>query len=94
MFVRVKFIGSFASLYGKKEVKFKVEKPCSLGKIVTRVGEGSSALNSALFDKESGSPKKNLLVLVNGKEVSVLNNWETIIGDGDEVTFIPVVHGG
>jgi molybdopterin converting factor small subunit len=35
-----------------------------------------------------------MLVLVNGKEISVLDRLETLIKDGDEVVFIPVVHGG
>jgi molybdopterin converting factor small subunit len=31
---------------------------------------------------------------VNGREISVLNGLDTILKDGDEVVFVPVVHGG
>jgi molybdopterin converting factor small subunit len=31
---------------------------------------------------------------VNGKEISVLQGLETVIKDGDEVVFVPVLHGG
>jgi molybdopterin converting factor small subunit len=31
---------------------------------------------------------------VNGKEISVLNGLDTVLKDGDEVVFVPVVHGG
>jgi molybdopterin converting factor small subunit len=35
-----------------------------------------------------------MLVLVNGREISVLNGLETRVKDEDEVVFVPVVHGG
>jgi len=34
------------------------------------------------------------LILVNGREISVLNGLETKLKDGDEISLIPVVHGG
>ena len=33
-------------------------------------------------------------MLVNGREISVLNGLETRVNDEDEVVFVPVVHGG
>ena len=39
-------------------------------------------------------PRPNTLILVNGKEISVLNGLETILKDGDEIVFIPVLHAG
>jgi molybdopterin converting factor small subunit len=51
-------------------------------------------LEQALIDPECESPKTNMLVLVNGKEIGVLNGLETAIKDGDELVFVPVVHGG
>jgi len=36
----------------------------------------------------------NVLVLVNGKEISALKGLETEINEDDEVMVIPVSHGG
>ena len=36
----------------------------------------------------------NALVLVNGKEISVLNGLKTMVSDGDEIVLLPVSHGG
>ena len=58
------------------------------------IAEELPKLEPALIDTESESPKTNVLVLVNGKEVSVLDRFETMIKDGDEVVFVPIVHGG
>jgi molybdopterin synthase sulfur carrier subunit len=52
------------------------------------------ALRRSLLDEQLEEPKPNALILVNGKEISVLNGLETKVNDGDEVVFVPVVHGG
>lgn len=47
-----------------------------------------------MFDPVSGEPRRNMLALVNGQEIGVLDGLETVVEDGDEVVFIPVIHGG
>ncbi|MFX0092174.1 MAG: MoaD/ThiS family protein, partial [Candidatus Hodarchaeota archaeon] len=38
--------------------------------------------------------RPNALILVNGKEISVLNGLETQVEDGDKIVLVPVSHGG
>ncbi len=50
-----------------------------------------------LIDILSGDPPRptsNFIILVNGREISVLSGLETKLHEGDEVTIIPVSHGG
>lgn len=50
-----------------------------------------------LIDILSGDPPRptsNFIILVNGREISVLSGLETTLHEGDEVTIIPVSHGG
>ncbi|HDO42088.1 MAG TPA: hypothetical protein ENH03_04220, partial [Candidatus Bathyarchaeota archaeon] len=47
-----------------------------------------------LLDPELKDPRPNTIILVNGKEISVLSGLETEIEDGDEITIIPIIHGG
>ena len=51
-------------------------------------------LERTLVDPDLEDPRPNTLILVNGKEISVLNGLETMIKDGDEIIFIPVLHTG
>jgi molybdopterin converting factor small subunit len=51
-------------------------------------------LRRNLIDEQLSEPKPNALMLVNGKEISVLNGLETQLGDGDEIVLVPVIHGG
>ena len=50
-----------------------------------------------LADILSGDPPRhtsNFIILVNGREISVLSGLETKLQGSDEVAIIPVSHGG
>ena len=94
MVLTIKFIGSFRSLSRKNTLKLKLEESSPIKDVVKMIVEKLPKLEQALIDPESDSPKTNMLVLVNGKEISVLNRFETLVKDGDEVIFVPIVHGG
>ena len=51
-------------------------------------------LEKTLSDQQLDDSRSNALILINGREISVLNGLETKLNDGDEIVFIPVVHGG
>jgi len=89
MVVTVKFVGSLRSLAGKGKLAMELGKMASLMEIMKRMAEESPKLKPALANSKAG-----MLILVNGKEVSVLNGLETMLKDGDEVVFVPVIHGG
>jgi len=92
--VTVKFIGVFRSVSGKAKTTLSFEDTVSLKEALKKIVEQIPKLERALIDSELEDPRPNTLILVNGKEISILNGLETIIRDGDEVVFIPVVHGG
>ncbi len=89
MVVTVKFVGSLRSLAGKSKFALKLGKMASLMEVMKRMAEESPKLKPALANSKAG-----MLILVNGKEVSVLNGLESMLKDGDEVVFVPVIHGG
>jgi len=94
MTITVKFIGSFRSISGKDKLALKFESSTPLRWIIKRMVKELPELKRALIDPELQEPKTSMLILVNGKEVSVLNGMETMIKDEDEVVFVPVMHGG
>jgi molybdopterin converting factor small subunit len=89
MVVTVRFIGVFRSMSGKNTLVLKLEKTSTLREAIDKIIRRSPKLKTALSD-----PKPNTLILINGKEISVLNGLETLVKDKDEVIFVPVVHGG
>jgi molybdopterin converting factor small subunit len=89
MVVTVKFIGAFRSMSGKSRLALKFEKTSSLRETLNEIIEKAPGLKQALSD-----PKSRMLILINGKEISVLKGLDTLLKDEDEVVFVPVLHGG
>jgi molybdopterin synthase sulfur carrier subunit len=94
MVVTVRFIGAFRSVSGKSKLSIKFEDTVPLREAVKKIVKELPKLEPALIDPDLEDPRPNALVLVNGKEINVLNGLETILEDGDEVVFVPVIHGG
>ena len=89
MVVTVKFIGAFRSMSGKSRLALKFEKTSPLRETLNEIIEKAPGLKQALSD-----PKSRMLILINGKEISVLKGLDTLLEDEDEIVFVPVLHGG
>jgi len=94
MAIIVKFIGAFRRISGKGKLAIKSEGTVPLREAIKEIVEELPKLKRVLIDPELEDPRPNTLILVNGKEISVLNGLETKLKEGDEVVFVPVVHGG
>ncbi|MEM3704749.1 MAG: MoaD/ThiS family protein [Candidatus Bathyarchaeia archaeon] len=89
-----KFVGAFRSLAEKEKQTLHIGKTISLQEALRKIVEKEKRLKRALIDPELEDPRPNALIIVNGKEISVLNGLDTVLADGDEVVLIPVIHGG
>jgi molybdopterin synthase sulfur carrier subunit len=94
MAVTVNFIGVFRAITSRNKINIKIEDTVPLREVIKKIVEKVPNLKRALVDPELEDPRPNALILVNGKEISVLNGLETLLKDGDEVVLIPVIHGG
>ncbi len=93
--MKVRLLGVFRGLSGKGGFLLRLKEPTPVREVVQRLVEPlSSEFKRVLIDSEFEDPRPNALILLNGREVSVLRGLETEVCDGDEVTIIPVSHGG
>jgi molybdopterin synthase sulfur carrier subunit len=92
--LNVKFIGALRHLSGKTQLPVDYQKGMLLKDLIMQLSQEMPALAKTFTDQQLNDSKSNALILVNGREISVLNGMETELGDGDEIVFIPVVHGG
>ncbi len=94
MVITVKLIGAFRNASDKDKLTITSEGTISLRKAIKEIVKELPKLKKVLIDPELEDPRPNTLILVNGKEISVLNGLDTMLEDEDEVVFVPVVHGG
>jgi len=92
--VKVRLLGSFRGLSGKSELSLKLEQATVKNVIQTLAKSLSTEARRMLIDPELNDPRPNALILLNGKEINVLNGLETQVEEDDEVTLIPISHGG
>jgi len=92
--VTARFVGVLRTVSGKSKFAMKFEKTVSLREAIRKIVEDLPKLKQALIDPELDDPRPNTLILVNGKEISVLNSLETLLRNGDEIVFVPILHGG
>lgn len=93
MRVRVKFVATLKPLALVPMREVKVEDGCSLADLLKEIGRvESDRLVRRLMNGEGLQP--DILVLVNGVEISALQGTSTRLREGDEVVFLPSVHGG
>jgi MoaD family protein len=90
----VKFIGALRHLSGKTQFTTNFQEEISIRGLLEKISQENPELKRTFFDQELNDSRSNSLILVNGREISVLNGFETKLSDGDEIVFVPVVHGG
>jgi molybdopterin converting factor small subunit len=93
--VSVKLLGVFRVFSGRSRIRVILGEGATVGDVVARLVESfSPEFKEALVDPVLDEPWPNALIIVNGREVGVLDGVGTVVGDGDEVVFVPVRHGG
>ena len=90
----IKFIGALRHLSGKTQFTITFQEDITIEELVNEISQELPELKHTFSDQQLNDSRSNSLVLVNGREISVLNGYETKLKDGDEIVFVPVVHGG
>lgn len=94
MSVTFRLVGAFRKAYGSNEASVKIKGKEKIEAIIKKVARRSPSLARLLIDPELESPLPNAVILVNGRDIGLLNGLETELAGGDEVVLIPVIHGG
>ncbi len=92
--INLRFVGSLRQASGKSKMTFEIEKAQPLSDLLERLSKKYAKLSRVFVQSENRKLTSSMLILINGIEISALKGLDTAIGRGDEVVFIPVVHGG
>jgi len=94
MVLTIKFIGALRHISNKTQLTIDYEEGMSVRQLLAKILQEPLGSDRTLSDKQPDDSRFNALILVNGRETSVLNGLETKLNDGDEIILVPVVHGG
>ncbi len=94
MAVKVKFVGALRHAAGAEELSLESAEGFSVRELLGDLVQQVPELKHSLVNQQGDTTELNALVLVNGREVSVLGGLKAAVKDGDEVVFVSVVHGG
>ncbi len=94
MVLTLRFIGALRHISGKTQLTIGYEEGMSLKGLLAKIDQELPKLGKSLVDPHTDDSASNPLILINGREISVLNGLETELSDGDEIVFVPVIHGG
>lgn len=94
MTVEIRMLGVLKKISGRDKISLNLDERLRLREVIERILEEISALKDVLLDPELKDPRPNTIILVNGRDIGLLDGLETQIKDGDEIVFIPVIHGG
>ena len=92
--LNIKFIGALRHISGKTQLTINFQESTPLKELLSKLSQEFPSLEKTFSDQQLNDSRSNTLILVNGREISVLNGLETKLNDGDEIVFVPVVHGG
>ena len=93
----MRFFASLRELVGRKveHIKFQNSREATVEKVLKHLSEiyGEDFIKY-VFNGETGEVRSYLLLLVNGRSITVLDELETRLTDGDVLAILPPVGGG
>lgn len=93
--IRIKPVGVYRKLFGRALIEIQLDEPITVGAMIQRIADSHlKGLKEELIDPELNNPQLNALIMIDGKEISVLSGLETKLDKDGEIVIIPVSHGG
>ena len=80
--------------FQEKHLTLNYREDLTIKDLLDNIGAEIPQLKRIFSDQDLNDAKSNSLILINGKEISVLNGFETKLSYGDEIVLVPIIHGG
>lgn len=91
--IHVKFLSTLSAFFKAQDVTL-LENEISLKDLIKQLGKnGNGAFEEKILGKK-GLLNKYVIVQVNGEDIRAASGLETVLRDGDQITFLPAIAGG
>ncbi|MHA1972389.1 MAG: MoaD/ThiS family protein [Candidatus Hodarchaeales archaeon] len=92
--VYLQFLGSLKHDLSQVTLSRQISSGNTLREIVFELINDPKYSELKLYFSESFEKKRSLLIFINDQEISALDGMATKVKENDNVSFVPVVHGG
>jgi len=92
MNIELELLGALARIAGSRSIRIEVADNATVRDVLSMVRGMQRGIEEYIVLSENRV--SNVIVLVDGRDIGVLDGVETKLRDGSKVTLIPVVHGG
>jgi molybdopterin converting factor small subunit len=92
--VTIELIGTLRYYVGKAKLQVPITDCLNVIALFRELEEKHEIPRGLLIEDGNSGIKRNLLVLINGREIGVLDGVATLLKSGDRLTLLPVSHGG
>ncbi|MHA1227737.1 MAG: MoaD/ThiS family protein [Candidatus Hodarchaeales archaeon] len=94
MIVYIRFLGSLKHDLFQETLSYQVSFGSTIREIVFGLIDDPKYSELKLYFSESFEKKRSLLIFINDQEISALDGMATKVKENDNISFVPVVHGG
>ena len=95
--MHLRLYGVFRSAAGSSDVSIELSAPrITVRAAITHLisDPAYQAVKALLFDGETLDPRSNALIMVSGHEIGALDGLDTEVSENDELSLLPIAHGG
>lgn len=92
--IKVFFLSLLADKFGKEEFTFKLDHVITLKDLLNELNSKLGREFKETIIASEGKLNKYIILGLNGKSIGKFNGLDTIIKDGDELSFLPAIAGG
>lgn len=80
---------------GQDRIQIVLENGETVANLMDRlVSRWGKVLADQIFLPGARNPRSGTMIMVNGRNIHFLNQLDTVLQEGDEVTILPAVGGG
>jgi len=94
MKVEVKFFTSLREITGKKVDKIQLQTPITIDELITMLSEKYGKNFREYIYNKKGDVQEFLSFLVNGKNINIMQGFDTKLQEMDVIAILPPVGGG
>ena len=92
--IKTSFFSLLVDIVGKEEIPLSFDSPLTIREILVLLSSMIGRNFEENIFSSMGTLNKYIILGINGKDIRRFDGLDSIIKDGDEISFLPAIAGG